>query len=158
MATLQSTTVNGNLTANTSFTSPLQITTTNGQVYKEYTGTVSIPSSVNNPVNYVNLFANVGVHERMYGILVWWVNQGQFHSGSLTFQLSEYGLQTQITQDSSGYFSVERYNPSYGTNYLRFTNTVGTAWGNGTYYFTVSRISGLGGQSFYSEYLTTRTR
>ena len=62
MATLQSTTVNGNLTANTSFTSPLQITTTNSQVYKEYTGTVSIPSSVNNPVNYVNLFANVGVH------------------------------------------------------------------------------------------------
>lgn len=158
MATLQATTVNGNLTANASYTSPLQITNTNSQVYREYTGTVNIPSSANNPVNYVNLFANVGVHERMYGILVWWVNQSQFTSGSLTFQLSEYGLQTQITQDSSGYFSVERYNPVYGTNYLRFTNTVGTVWGNGSYNFTVSRISGLGGQSFYSDYLTTRTR
>ena len=158
MATLQATTVNGNLTANTSFTSPLQITNTNSQVYKEYTGTVSIPSSVNNAVNYVNLFANVGFHERMYGILVWWVGQSQVHSGSLAFQLSEYSLQTQITHDSSGYFSVERYSPSYGTNYLRFTNTVGTSWGNGTYFFTVSRISGLGGQSFYSDYLTTRTR
>ena len=158
MATLQSTTINGNLTANSSFTSPLQITNTNSQVYREYTGVVSIPSSVNNPVNYVKLFANVGVHERMYGILVWWTNQSQFTSGSLTFQLSEYGLQTQITQDSSGYFSVERYNPVYGTNYLRFYNTVGTPWGNGIYYFTISRISGLGGQSFYSDYLTTRTR
>jgi|LakMenE27Jul10ns_1017307.scaffolds.fasta_scaffold05149_1 hypothetical protein len=158
MATLQSTTINGNLTASTSFTSPLQITNTNSQVYREYTGTVSIPTSVNNPVNYVNLFANFGYYERMYGILVWWVNQSQFHSGSLTFQLSEYGLQTQITQDSSGAFSVERYSPSFGTNYLRFYNTMGTVWGNGTYYFTISRISGLGGQSFYSDYLTTRTR
>lgn len=156
MASLQNTTVNGTLTATTSISSPSFQTNTSDH-WREYTGTVSIPSSVNNATNYVDLFANVGVHERMYGIVRWWVNQSQFHCGSFYFQLSEYGLSTSTLTDTSGYFSLSRYNPSYGTNYIRFTNTVGTSWGNGTYYFNV-RWCGLGGASFSSSYLTERVR
>lgn len=157
MANLQNTNITGSLQATGQFTSPALYATAVSQKFTEYTGSVFIPSSYNNSTNYVDLFANTGVHERMYGSLVWWVGQSQVHSGSLYFHISEYGLNYTVTSDTSGYFSVGRYNPSYGTNYLRFYNTVGTSWGNGTYYFTV-RVSGLGGQAFYSNYLTNRVR
>lgn len=157
MATLQNTTINGTLNATTSIQSPKLLHTNSSQVFKEFTGSVSIPSSVNNAINYVDLFANTGVHERMYGTVHFWVNQSQFHAGSFRFQLSEYGFSTGIMTDTSGYFSLSRHNPSYGTNYIRFTNTVGTSWGNGTYYFNV-RWTGLGGATFLSSYLTERVR
>ncbi len=159
MANLQNTTVNGTLTATTSIQSPKLLHTNSSQVFKELTGTVSIPSAASNPynVNYVDLFANTGVHERMYGIVHFWVNQSQFHAGSFRFQLSEYGLSTQILLDTSGYWSLSRHNPSYGTNYIRFTNTVNTVWGDGVYYFNV-RWMGLGGATFLSSYLTERVR
>jgi len=157
MATLQATTVNGTLTATTSYQSPKILHTNSSQVLREFVGTAFIPSSVNSATNYVDLFANVGVHERMYGIVRWWVNQSQFQTGQFYFQLSEYGLSTSILTDSSGYFSLSRHNPSYGTNFIRFTNTVGTSWGNGNYYFNV-RWTGLGGASFSSSYLTERIR
>ena len=156
MASLQNSTVNGTLTATTSFSSA-KLLTSAADCFHEYTGTVSIPSSANSATNYADIFANTGTHERMYGLLFWWVNQSQYQCGAIQFQLSEYGLNATTLLDSSGYFSVSRYNPSYGTNYLRFTNTVGTSWGNGTYYFTV-RVSGLGGYSFSSSYLTTQVR
>jgi hypothetical protein len=157
MANLQNTTVNGSLSATNYIASPALYATATSQKFTEYTGTAFIPSSFNNSTNFVDLFANTGLYERMYGSLVWWVNQSQFHSGSLYFQLSQYGLNVTTTSDTSGYFSVSLFNPSFGTNYLRFTNTVGTVWGNGTYYFSV-RVSGLGGQTFFSNYLTNRVR
>jgi len=157
MATLQATTVNGTLTATTSYQSPKILHTNSSQVLREFVGTAFIPSSANSATNYVDLFANVGVHERMYGIVRWWVNQSQFQTGQFYFQLSEYGLSTSILTDSSGYFSLSRHNPSYGTNFIRFTNTVNTEWGNGNYYFNV-RWTGLGGATFSSSYLTERIR
>lgn len=157
MATLVNTTINGTLTATTSIQSPKLLNTNSSQVFKEFTGSVSIPSSANNAINYVDLFGNTGAHERMYGTVHFWVNQGQFHAGSFRFQLSEYGLSTGIMTDTSGYFSLSRHNPSYGTNYIRFTNTVGQSWGNGTYYFNV-RWTGLGGATFVSSFLTERVR
>lgn len=159
MANLQNTTVNGTLTATTSIQSPKLLHTNSSQVFKEFTGTAFIPSAAGNPysVNYVDLFANIGVHERMYGIVHFWVNQSQFHAGSFRFQLSEYGLHTQILIDTSGYFSLSRHSPGYGTNFIRFTNTVNTVWGDGTYFFNV-RWTGLGGANFSSPYLTERVR
>lgn len=156
MATLLASTINGTLTASTSITSPKLLQTYSTQQFKEYVGSASIPSSYNNPTNYVDLFANTGTHERMLGYVSWTVYQSQIHTGSFIFQLSEYGLST-YTLQNSGYWSVARHNPSYGTNYIRFTNTVGTEWGNGTFYFVV-RITGLGGHSFTSSYLTERVR
>lgn len=159
MANLQNTSVNGLLTATTSIQSPKLLHTNSSQVFREFTGTAFIPSSVNAPysANWVDLFANTGVHERMYGVVHFVVFQSQIHAGSFRFQLSEYGLSTQILTDTSGYFSLSRFNPSYGTNYIRFTNTVGTSWGDGTYYFNV-RWTGLGGATFLSSYLTERVR
>ncbi len=156
MATLLATTINGTLTATTSITSPKMLQTYSNQSFKAYVGSVSIPSSHNSATNYVDLFANTGTHERMLGYVSWTVYQSQIHTGSFIFQLSEYGLST-YTLQNSGYWSVSRHNPSYGTNYLRFTNTVGTEWGNGNFQFVV-RVTGLGGYSFASSYLTERVR
>lgn len=156
MATLLTSNINGTLTATTSITSPYMLQSYSNQSFKEYLGGVSIPSSANSATNYVDLFANTGTHERMMGYLSWTVYQSQIHTGSFIFHLSEYGLSTYNLQNS-GYWSVSRHNPSYGTNYLRFTNTVGTSWGNGTFYFVV-RVMGLGGYSFQSSYLTERVR
>ena len=156
MASLQNTTVSGTLTATTSMTSPKFQTSTSDN-WQEWTGTVSIPSSANSATNYVDLFANTGAHERMYGIVRFHVYQSQIHCGAFYFQLSEYGLSTSTLLDTSGYWSLSRYNPSYGTNYIRFTNTVGTSWGNGTYYFNL-RWCGLGGATLSSSYLTERVR
>ena len=156
MATLLASTVNGTLTASTSISSPKLLQTYSTQSFKEYIGSASIPSSVNNATNFIDLFANTGVHERMLGYVSWTVYQSQIHTGSFIFQLSEYGLST-YNLASGPYWSVSRHNPSYGTNYIRFTNTVGTEWGNGTYYF-VARITGLGGHTFVSSYLTERIR
>ncbi len=156
MATLLASTVNGTLTASTSITSPKLLQTYSTQQFKEYVGSASIPSSANNPTNYVDLFGNTGVHERMLGYVSWTVYQSQIHTGSFIFQLSEYGLNTS-TLVSGANWSVSRHNPTYGTNYIRFTNTVGTEWGNGGYYFVV-RITGLGGHTFVSSYLTERVR
>ncbi len=156
MATLLATTINGTLTATTSITSPKMLQTYSNQSFKEYVGSVSIPSSHTSATNYVDLFANTGTHERMLGYVSWTVYQSQIHTGSFIFQLSEYGLST-YTLQNSGYWSVSRHNPSYGTNYLRFTNTVGTEWGNGNFQFVV-RVTGLGGYSFASSYLTERVR
>jgi len=157
MATLQATTINGTLTATTSYQSPIILNTNSSQVLREFVGSASIPSSANSTTNYVDLFANVGSYERMYGIVRFWVNQGQFHAGQFYFQLSEYGLSTSVITDTSGYFSLSRHSPSFGTNFIRFTNTVGTEWGNGTYFFNV-RCTGLGGATFSSSYLTERVR
>ena len=154
MASLKNTSINGALTASTSVSAPALIT--NQYSYKEYCGTVAIPSAVNNPINYVNLFGNLGVHERMMGDLYWWVTQSQYHGGALRFQLSEYGLNTYTTLTTGGW-TVERYNPVYGTNYLRFNNTINTVWGDGMYYFNV-RFYGMSGSAFTSSYLTTRVR
>ena len=38
----------------------------------------------------------------------------------------------------TGTWSAARHNPSYGTNYCRFYNTIGSEWGNGTYYFVLN--------------------
>ena len=159
MANLQNTTVNGTLTATTSIQSPKLLHTNSTQVFKELSGTVFIPSAAGNPylVNYVDLFANTGSYERMYGTVHFWVNQSQFHAGSFRFQLSEYGLSTQILMDTSGYFSLSRFSPTFGTNFLRFTNTVNTVWGDGTYYFNI-RWTGLGAASLISSHLTERVR
>jgi len=155
MATLQNTTINGTLTATTSFNSPAIINNSNADfITREYSGTVSIPSSVNNAINYVDLFGNTGVHNRMYGFCSWVVNQSQIHCGSFYYQLSEYGLSIQ-TLTSTGTWSVAIFNPAYGTNFCRFTNTIGTSWGNGTYYFVIN-VQGPG--VFTSSYLTQRTR
>lgn len=156
MASLQNTTVSGTLTVTTSMTSPKFLTSTSDN-WQEWTGTVSIPSSANSATNYADIFANTGTHERMYGIVRFHVSQSQVHCGAFYFQLSEYGLSTSTLYDTSGYWSLSRYNPAYGTNYIRFTNTVGTSWGNGTYDFNV-RWCGLGGATFSSSYLTTRVR
>jgi len=156
MATLLASSVNGTLTATTSISSPKLLQTFSTQSFKEYIGSASIPSSVNNPINYIDLLGNTGVHERMLGYISWTVYQSQIHTGSFIFQLSEYGLST-YNLASGPYWSVARHNPSYGTNYIRFTNTVGTEWGNGTYYFVV-RVTGLGGHTFVSSYLTERLR
>lgn len=158
MASLQSTTVNGTLNATTSMQSPYLITNTSDN-WREYVGSVSIPTSVNSATNYADIFANTGVHERMYGIARFIVYQSQIQCGAFYFQLSEYGLNVSTLYDSTGgaYWSLSRYNPSYGTNYIRMTNTVGTSWGNGTYYFNV-RWCGLGGATWSSSYITTRIR
>lgn len=156
MASLQNTNVNGTLTATTSLTSPKLLTNTSDD-FAEYTGTVSIPSSANDPINYVDLFANNGGYERMHGILSWVVYQSQIQGGSFRFQLSTYGLQTYSLIDTSGYYSVSSNSTGYPNTNLRFTNTVGTVWGNGTYVFNV-RVAGLGGYSFASSYLTERVR
>jgi hypothetical protein len=156
MATLLASSVNGTLTATTSITSPKLLQTNSSQSFKEYTGSASIPSSVNSATNYVDLFGNTGSYERMLGYVSWTVYQSQIHTGSFIFQLSEYGLNT-YNLASGPYWSVARHNPVFGTNYIRLTNTVGTEWGNGTYYF-VARITGLGGHTFVSSYLTERVR
>jgi hypothetical protein len=156
MATLLASSVNGTLTATTSISSPKLLQTNSTQSFKEYIGSASIPSSVNNATNYVDLFANTASYERMLGYVSWTVYQSQIHTGSFIFQLSEYGLST-YNLASGPYWSVSRHSPTFGTNYLRFTNTVGTEWGNGTYYF-VARITGLGGHTFVSSYLTERLR
>jgi hypothetical protein len=157
MASLQNTTVSGILTASTSFTSPKILNNSSGNyVMREYGGTVSIPSSANDATNFVDLFGNTGVHNRMYGFCSWTVGQSQIHNGSFYWQLSEYGLSTQIlTSSVPSYWAVGRYNPSYGTNYCRFYNQIGTSWGNGNYYFVVN-VQGPG--DFTSSYLTQRTR
>ena len=96
MASLINTTVNGTLTATTSFTSPRILNNSSANnLMREYSGTVSIPSSVNNATNYVDLFGNTGVHNRMYGFCSWVVGQSQIHSGSFYWQLSEYGFSIQ---------------------------------------------------------------
>lgn len=156
MATLLESSINGTLTASTSITSPKLLQSYSTQSFKEYIGIVSIPSSYNNPTNYVDIFGNNGAHERMLGYVSWTVYQSQIHTGSFIFQLSEYGLST-YNLASGPHWSVSRHSPSYGLNYIRFTNTVGTEWGNGSYYF-VARITGLGGHSFVSSYLTERLR
>lgn len=156
MATLLASTVNGTLTASTSISSPKLLQTYSTQSFKEYVGSAFIPSSFNNATNFIDLFANTGVHERMLGYVSWTVYQSQIHTASFIFQLSEYGLNT-YTLASGPYWAVSRHNPSYGTNFIRLTNTVGTDWGNGNYYFVV-RITGLGGHTFSSSYLTERIR
>jgi hypothetical protein len=157
MASLQNTTVNGTLTASTSFTSPKILNNSSvNYMLREYGGTVSIPSSVNSATNYVDLFGNTGAHNRMYGFCSWTVGQSQIHNGSFYWQLSEYGFSIQtLTSSVPSYWIAERYNPSYGTNYCRFYNNIGTSWGNGTYYFVLN-IQGPG--DFTSSYLTQRTR
>lgn len=157
MATLQNTTINGTLTATTSFTAPKILNNTSvGYVTQEYSGTVSIPSSVNNATNYVYLFGNTNTHNRMYGFCQWTVGQSQIHNGSFYFQLSEYGLNIQtLTTTTTSYWAAERYNPSYGTNYIKFSNNIGTSWGNGNYYFVV-QVHGVG--TFVSDYLTQRVK
>jgi len=155
MASLQNTTVNGTLTASTSFTSPRILNNSDANLMmREYSGTASIPTTVNSAVNYVDLFGNTGVHNRMYGFCSWTVYQSQIHNGSFYWQLSEYGFSMQ-TLTSTGVWSAERYNPSYGTNYCRFYNTIGSSWGNGTYVFVLN-VQGPG--SFVSSYLTERVR
>jgi hypothetical protein len=156
MATLLASTVNGTLTASTSITSPKLLQTYSTQQFKEYVGSASIPSSVNSATNYVDLFANIGSYERMLGYVSWTVYQSQIHTGSFIFQLSEYGLSAS-TLVSGANWSVARHSPTFGTNYIRFTSTVGKEWGNGTYYFVV-RVTGLGGHNFTSSYLTERIR
>lgn len=157
MANLQNTLLSsGTLTASTSFSSPKLLTNTSDD-FAEYAGTVFIPSSVNNPTNYVDLLANNGGYERMYGTLTWTVFQSQIQGGSLKFQLSTYGFQPYTLVDTSGYFSVSSISTGYPNTTLRFTNTVGTVWGDGTYIFNV-RVAGLGGYSFSSPYLTERVR
>lgn len=156
MANLQSTNINGTLTATTSLTSPKLLTGTSDD-FMEWTGTASIPSSYNNPTNYVDLLANNGGYERMYGTLTWVVYQSQIQGGSFKFQLSTYGFQPYMLVDTSGYFSVSSVSTGYPNTTLRFTNTVGTVWGDGTYVFNV-RVTGLGGYSFASSYLTERVR
>ena len=156
MATLQNTTINGTLTASTSFTSPRILNNTSyNHMMREYSGTASIPSSVNNATNYVDLFGNTGVHNRMYGFCSWVVTQSQIHCGAFTFQLSRYGFQT-YNHTNTGYWSVSQFqegNPDI--NHCRFTNTVGTSWGDGNFYFTI-QVMGPG--SFSSSYITTRNR
>lgn len=152
MATLVGTTVNGTLTATTSFSSPYHFTNHNNQRYREYnSGNVVITNG-----SYIDLFGNTGVHERMYGVLYWWANHGYFLHGILRFHLSEYGLHVVTSSVTNDYFSATRYSPTYGTNYLRFTNndTNGT---QGIYLFTI-RVSGMGGFSYTSSYITTQVR
>lgn len=156
MATLLSSSVNGSLVATNSISSPKLLQTNSTQSFKEYIGTVSIPSSYNNPTNYADIFGNHGGYERMMGYVSWTVYQSQIHTGSFVFQLSRYGLST-FNLQNSGYWSVSMYAQTADQNYIRFTNTVGTEWGNGTFYF-VARITGLGGHSFQSSYLTERVR
>jgi len=152
MATLTATTVTGTLTATTSFSSPTHITSFNNQRYREYrSGDVVITNG-----SYIDLFGNTGVHERMYGSLYWFANHGYFLHGLLYFQLSEYGLSTWISGITNDVYSVARHNPSYGTNYLRFTNTDGNGT-QGSYQFTI-RVSGMGGFSYTSSYITTQVR
>ena len=63
MASLQNTTVNGTLTATTSFTSPRILNNTSyNYMMREYSGSASIPTTVNSATNYVDLFGNTGVH------------------------------------------------------------------------------------------------
>jgi hypothetical protein len=123
---------------------------------QEYGGSAFIYSSVNSATNYIDLFGNTGTHNRMYGFCSWTVGQSQIHNGSFYWQLSEYGLSTQIlTSSVPSYWAVGRYNPSYGTNYCRFYNQIGTSWGDGNYYFVLNT---QGPGSFVSSYLTQRTR
>lgn len=152
MANLVATTVNGTLTATTSFTSPTHFTTFNNQRYREYR---SDSFAITNG-SYVDLFGNTGVHERMYGTLYWFANHGYFLHGMLFFQLSEYGLSTVVSGVTNDNYSITRHNPSYGTNYLRFTNTDGNGT-QGQYVFTI-RVSGMGGFSYTSSYITTQVR
>jgi hypothetical protein len=156
MATLLASSVNGTLTATTSITSPKLLQTQSSQSFKEYIGTVSIPSSANNSTNYADIFGNHGGYERMMGYVSWTVYQSQIHTGSFVFQLSRYGLST-YNLANGGYWSVSRHDLTADHCYIRFTNTVGTEWGNGTYFF-VARITGLGGHTFVSSYLTERLR
>ena len=150
--------ISNNLTVSNNIQSPSFITSTSDN-WQEWTGSAGIPSSANNATNYVDLFANTGGYERMYGIVRFIVYQSQIQCGSFYFQLSEYGLSTSTLYDSTGgaYWSVSRNSTGYPTNYLRFTNTVGTSWGNGNYYFNL-RFCGLGGATLSSSYLTTRVR
>lgn len=154
MATLQATTINGNITATTSFTSPKQFVNLNNQRFREYTASGSVDIAYNG--GYVYLLGNTGVHERMYGYLTWWVNHGYFGCGAIRFQLSEYGLSYVTLVNSNDSFSCERYNPSYGTNYIKFINT-DTNLTTANYYFNV-RVSGMGGFSYVSDYLTIQVR
>lgn len=152
MATLTATTVNGTLTATTSFSSPTHITSFNNQRYREYrSGDVVIANG-----SSVDLFANFGSYERMYGTLYWFANHGYFLHGLLHFQLSEYGLSTWISGITNDSYSVARHSPTFGTNYLRFNNT-DTNGTQGVYLFTV-RVSGMGGFSYGSSYITNQVR
>jgi len=156
MATLQNTSVDGTLTATTSLTSPQVLCqSSNGYTLYEYTGSASIPSSYNDSTNYVNLFANTGGYSRMYGYISWTVYQSQIHCGAFSFQLSRYGFST-YNHTNTGYWSATWFQDSnVDINYCRFTNTVGTVWGNGTFYFTI-QVMGPG--TFSSSYITTRNR
>ena len=153
MATLAATTVNGTITATTSFTSPTLLTAANNQRFREYVSAPNVAIAKNG--GYIYLLGNTGVHERMYGTLRWWVNHGYFQAGAVRFHISEYGL-NYVTLISSSSFTLERYNPTYGTNYIKFNNTdTNTAYG---YYTFNVRVSGMGGFSYVSDYLTTRVR
>lgn len=149
MATLQNTSINGNLDASTSATSPFMFSSSAGM--REYRAQVFIPSSANNPTNFVNLFRVTQLYNRMAGQLYYTVYQSQIHQGSLTFMLDEaYGLQQQVNFNT-GYTTFSK-----DGQYLRATNTVGTTWGNGNYYF-VLWVTNRGG--FDSPNVTwTRTR
>ncbi len=156
MATLQNTSINGTLTATTSLSSPqILCQASNGNTLYEYNGYAYIPSSANNATNYVNLFANTGGYSRMYGYISWTVYQSQIHCGAFTFQLSRYGFST-YNHTNTGYWSVSQFQESNpDINHCRFTNTVGTSWGDGSFYFTI-QVMGPG--SFSSSYITTRNR
>lgn len=154
MATLVSTTINGTITATTSFSSPKHFNNINNQRYREYCSApdIAIPNG-----GYLDLFGNTGSYERMYGTLRWWVNHGYFLLGAVRFHVSEYGLSfTNLFNTTTDYFTIERYSPSFGTNYLRFTNT-DTNGTQGLYTFNVT-VCGMGGFSYTSSYLTTQVR
>lgn len=152
MATLVGTTVTNTLTATTSFSSPYHFTNHNNQRYREYkSDNVVITNG-----SYIDLFGNLGVHERMCGVLCWFANHGYFLHGILRFQLSEYGLNYITSPITNDYFTVARHNPTYGTNYLRFTNT-DTNGTQGIYLFSI-RVSGLGGFSYTSSHINTQVR
>ena len=154
MATLVGTTINGTITASTSFSSPKHFNNLNSQRFLEYT-TPSSVAILNG--SYIDLFGNNNGYERMYGTLRWWASHGYFSTGAIRFQLSEYGLVvTNLLNQSTDPFSVSRYSPTFGTNYLRFQNddTNGT---QGGYTFNI-RVSGMPGFSYTSNYITERVR
>ena len=101
---------------------------------------------------YTSLFYNVGGYAAMTGRMYVNCSISQQHQGTYDFTLSRYGggVSNRSSGGMNSYISWDT--PLIGTNeYMRWTKTNGSSWGNGTLDITCI-IWGAGADRFVSGY------
>jgi hypothetical protein len=94
--------------------------------------------------NYTTLFMNTSGYDWMVGRLYYKLSISQVHRGILDFAISRYGGSLTHTQNGSYVsFSIQgSMNGNANHTGLRWTNTNGNSWGNGTMHMQVVTHSG----------------